>query len=693
MPRARLKSTYLIALFAATVFGLHAQEAIPLKVTSPNGQIALLLWEASASAAPAPAANAPHMPSTASTLHYAVEFKGKRLIEESQLGLELAPQPQGKKKGAESGSELILGPGMRRTDTRNDSVDETYAIPVGKTSTVHNHCAAVRAQFKDGQGRELWIEARVFDDGVAFRYVIPEQANLKQVKIAHELTQFTYAKDAITYPLILDGFQTPYEDEYSMRQVSGLHKDWLIGLPFLADEPGVGWLAITEANIDNYAGMYVKKSDERFGVRAELSPRIDEQGVAVDAATPVNSPWRVLMIGDEPGRLIESNIVLNLNPPSRIADPSWIKPGKSAWDWWSGEAAPGADFTPGMNTATMKHYIDFASASGFAYMLIDAGWAAQPAGGKTGPNDSMADITKTNPDVDMPSILSYANEKHVKIWLWSHWTSIDKYMDQAFPLFEKWGVAGVKIDFMNRDDQQMVAFYHKVIELAATHHLMIDFHGAYKPDGLRRTWPNLITREGVMGKEYLKWSARTTPVHDTTLPFTRMLAGPMDYTPGAFGNANRETFVPRNVEPMALNTRAHELALYVVFESPLEMVSDYPERYKDQPEFDFIKRVPSTWDEVKVVSGRPMETITLARRSGKDWYVGSLTNWNERDVSISFSFLGDGEYTAEMYSDAQDADKEPTHTSLSKLGVNKNSVLEVHMASGGGNAIWVHPAQ
>jgi alpha-glucosidase len=690
MPHARAFPICLIVLLAARVVSLPAQEPFPLKVTSPNGQIALLLWEASATATPANSTAGTAPRPLAAGLRYAVEFKGKRLIEESELGLELAPQQQGKQKGSESAEQLTLGLGMHRADTRTDNVEESYPIPVGKTSNVHNQCSAVRAQFKDGSGRELWIEARVFDDGIGFRYVVPEQASLKQVKIARELTQFIYAKDATTYPLILDGFQTPYEDEYVQRQVSGLHKEWLIGLPFLAEEPGVGWVAVTEADIDNYPGMYLKKSNDRFGMHAELSPRVDEPGVAVDGTTPVTSPWRVLMIGDEPGRLIESNIVLNLNPPSRIADPSWIKAGKSAWDWWSGEAAPGADFKTGMNTATMKHYIDFASASGFPYMLIDAGWAAAP-NAKPDDYSQLADITRVNPDVDMPGLLSYASEKRVKIWLWSHWTSVDKYMDQAFPLFEKWGIAGVKIDFMNRDDQQMVGFYHKVVELAAAHHLMIDFHGAYKPDGLRRTWPNLITREGVMGKEYLKWSARTTPLHDTTLPFTRMLAGPMDYTPGAFGNANRETFVPRNVEPMGLGTRAHELALYVVFESPLEMVSDFPEHYKDQPEFDFIKRVPATWDEVKVVSGRPMEAITLARRSGKDWYVGSLTNWNERDVTIPFTFLGDGDYMAEMYSDAADSGQEPTHTSFSKLGVNKNSALEVHMVSGGGNAIWIHP--
>jgi alpha-glucosidase len=245
---------------------------------------------------------------------------------------------------------------------------------------------------------------------------------------------------------------------------------------------------------------------------------------------------------------------------------------------------------------------------------------------------------------------------------------------------------------MNRDDQQMVDFYHRVVENAAAHHLMIDFHGAYKPDGLRRTYPNLITREGVMGKEYLKWSARTTPTHNTTLPFTRMLAGPMDYTPGAFGNANRETFVARNLMPMSLGTRANELALFVVFESPFEMVADYPEHYQGQQAFNFIKQVPATWDEVKVIAGRPMENITLARRSGQDWYVGSITNWDERTVKVPLNFLGEGKYVAEIYADAPEAAREPTHTAFTTQNVDRSTVLEVHMVSGGGNAIWIHPA-
>jgi alpha-glucosidase len=677
MTRTRLMLICLFALSATQISLGQQADTGARRVSSPDGSITFLLSgalpvvdETGVFAAKNP---------VESSMFYAVEFRGKRAIEHSRLGLELAGP------GA-------LGPGMRESATTTGQADETYTIPVGKTKAVRNNYNWLRADFADRSDHKISVEVRVFNDGVAFRYTIPDQPSIHQVKIAHELTEFTFAKDATSYPLLLEGFQTPYEDEYTMRQVSGLHRDWLIGLPFLAEEPGLGWVAITEADIDNYAGMYLKKAPGAFALRSELSPHVDDASIAVDTPAPANSPWRVLLIADEPGRLIESNMVLNLNPPSKIADTSWIKPGKSAWDWWSGEAAPSVSFKTGMNTNTMKHYIDFAADSGFPYMLIDAGWAAVP-GTRSDDYAQLADITKVNPDVDLPGLIKYAQGRNVKIWLWAHWTSVDKYMDRAFPLYEKWGIAGVKIDFMNRDDQWMVDFYHRVISNAAAHHLMIDFHGAYKPDGLRRTWPNLITREGVMGKEYLKWSARTGPVHNTTLPFTRMLAGPMDYTPGAFGNANRETFVARNMMPMGLGTRAHELALFVVFESPFEMVADYPEHYQGQKEFDFIKRVPTTWDEIHVLGGVPMEWISVARRSGKDWYLGSISSWEDHSVNLPLNFLGPGNFVAEIYADAPDAAQEPTHTTITRQPVTQDSVLLVNMASGGGNAIWIHPAQ
>jgi alpha-glucosidase len=667
MKPAKILVACFLLNFVAIAFS-HAQNSAELRVASPDGNVVFVL-------STGPTGN--HADAKQNNLRYAVDYRGKSLLAESALGLKL------------QGSSA-LGPGLHRTVAHPGQHDETYTIPVGKTSSVRDHYNSTAIDLADDTGRKMSLEVRAYDDGIAFRYVLPENTGAKTVRIERELTEFNYPKDATLYPLILDGFQSSYEDEYQQRQVGGIHRDWLLALPLLAEVPGAGWIAITEADIENYAGMYLKKGEARNGLKAELSPRIDNKTIAVETNAPVTTPWRVLMIGDDPGRLVESNIVLNLNQPSKISDTSWIKAGKSAWDWWSGEAAPSVSFKPGMNTNTMKHYIDFASASGFPYMLIDAGWALA---NRKSPDDyaAVADITKIDPQIDMPELLRYAKQKNVRIWLWSHWSSVDKYMEQAFPLFEQWGIAGVKIDFMDRDDQQMTAWYRRVAELAAQHHLMIDFHGAFKPDGLRRTWPNVVTREGVMGKEYLKWSGRTTPTHNTTLPFTRMLAGPLDYTPGAFGNATRAEFEARDKEPMAPNTRAHELALYVVLESPLMMVSDYPERYAGQHDFEFIKQVPVTWDEVRVLSGRPMENITVARRSGKDWYVGTITNWDSRTVKVSLSFLGEGKYLAEIYADAADAGTNAKHTEFTKQAVDRSTVLEVNMAPGGGNAIWIHP--
>jgi Glycoside hydrolase 97. len=669
---------FVAALGAATALAQNSSSNA-VTVTSPNGQISLTLSENMITRG-RNAAPAPH-------LQYSVDYHGKRLMDSAELGLKIVGQPD-------------LGPGMHLAASKPESADESYTIPVGKTSTVRNHYNGVRADYQDESGRKLTVEVRAFDDGVAFRYGVPEQDSMHQVRIANELTEFRYAKDAVTYPLILESYHTSYEDEYQVRNVNGLHSDWIIGLPYLAEVPGLGAVAIADADIENYAGMYLRRmgGQQSFSIRADLSPHVDAEGkadtsYAVETSTPFSSPWRVLMIADEPAKLIESNIILNLNPPTKIADTSWIKAGKSAWDWWSGQAAPSVTFKTGMNNATMKHYIDFSAASGFPYMLIDAGWAKAPE--RRGPADysALADITQVDPEIDMAELVRYAKEKNVKLWLWSHWTSVDKYMDQAFPLFERWGIAGVKIDFMDRDDQWMVNWYRRVADLAAQHQLMLDFHGAFKPDGLRRTYPNVMTREGVMGKEYLKWSARTSPAHNATLPFTRMLAGPMDYTPGAFGNANLKTFVPRQFMPMGLGTRAQELALYVVFESPFAMVSDYPEHYAGQKEFEFIKRVPATWDEVHAIGGRPSQWISLARRSSKDWYVGTLTNWDERTVKVPLDFLGTGKYVAEIYADAPDSGEEATHTVFSKETVDQNTVLTVRMVSGGGSAIWIHPAK
>jgi len=612
-------------------------------------------------------------------LAYTVNFRGKPVVLRSTLGLELTGQP-------------VLGAHVRIAHVTPGQGDETYTLLHGKASTVHSvyRGLALDLEETDAPHRNLRLEARAFDDGLAFRYVVPKQAGLDEIRLAAEHTTFRLAKDATTYPLLLDGFQTPYEDSYVTLPLSAIHSKELIGLPFLAELPGTAWVAITEADIDNYAGMYLEhNSRDAFLLSSRLSPSLEQKDLAVAANAPLATPWRVLLIGAEPGRLVESNIVTSLNPPSAIADTSWIKPGKTAWDWWSGTWAEGVDFKPGMNTATMKHYIDFSAASGLPYLLIDAGWAYR----STGPNDSHADLTRTNPEIDMPAILEYAKAKNVRIWLWAHWTDIDHQMDQAFPLFEKWGIAGVKIDFMNRDDQWMVDFYRRVLAKAAAHRLMIDFHGAFKPDGIDRTWPNLLTREGVMGLEYCKWSARITPEHNLTLAFTRALAGPMDYTPGGFDNVTRAEFEGRSKKPMVMGTRAHQLALYVVFESGFEMVSDYPEAYQGQKDFEFIRAVPNVWDETEVAGGRPGEFISVARRKGREWYVGAITGWRGAEVDLPLEFLGHGNYVAEIYADASDAADRPKHTTITQQPVTPGTVLRLKLASGGGAAIRFRPLE
>lgn len=614
----------------------------------------------------------------AGRLSYSVAYRGKPVILPSHLSLDLSGQPP-------------LGAAVRLAGVQPGSLDETYSMPHGKANPVRNVCGTLALVLQEtaSPSRKLTVEARAYNDGVAFRYMVPDQPGLNEVRLSGEDTQFRLAKDATTYPLVLENFRTSYEDDYLTLPLSGLHPDYLVALPLLAELPGVAWIAITEADIDNYAGMYLQHSakDARL-LTSRLAPSLEDQGLVVRASTPVRSPWRVIMIGQQPGRLIESNIVINLNPPSEIADTSWIKPGKTSWDWWSGSYAAGVDFKPGMNTATMGHYIDFSSEAGLPYMLIDAGWALRG----TGPNDSGSDITRTSPDIDMPAILAHARSKNVRIWLWAHWSDVQRQMDQAFPLFEKWGIAGVKIDFMNRDDQWMVNYYRRVVKAAAEHHLMIDYHGAYKPDGMRRTWPNLITREGVMGEEYSKWSARITPDHNVILPFTRMLAGPMDYTPGGFNNVTRAEFEPRNVQPMVMGTRAHQVALYVVFESGFQMLTDYPEAYRGQKELDFLRAVPTVWDETRVVAGRPGEYVSIARRSGNEWYIGSITGWRPTTLDIPLEFLGKGDYIAEIYSDAPDAGTNPKHTVREEKRVNASILLHVAMASGGGQAIRLRPA-
>lgn len=582
-----------------------------------------------------------------------------------------------------------LGPKLAVTNARTRLVNETWTPAYGTQSPVqdrHRLAEIDLAEPGDG-GRALGLAVRVYDDGIAFRYRLPGSG--KQ-QLEGERTAFRFAEAPKAYALPLQGFRTAYEGKYKVAPLSDLG-DSLLGLPLTLEFPGGAWAAISEADLTDYAGLYLATTRGEPNV---LTARLSARGkdAAVVRTAPFDSPWRVILLGRKPGDLITSQIILNCNPPSAIADTSWIRPGKVTWDWWPKQMANGVDFTPGINTATMKHYATFAAEAGFDYLLIDEGWSWwQNQPGKDGKPVRVTDITRTVPEINLPEILDHCRRKGVRVWLWLTWSHCAAQMKEAFPLYEKWGIAGVKIDFMMRDDQWMVNWYQQVAELAAKHHLMVDMHGSYKPTGMERTWPNMLTREGVLGMECCKWSSDVTPEHNLTLPFTRMLAGPMDYTPGGFNVSTPDRFKPRDSAPFVMGTRCHQLAQFVVYYSPLQMCVDYPEGYRGAVGFDFLRWVPTTWDESVVLDGYPGRFIAMARRKRDAWYLGCMNNMEPRMLRIPLSFLGNGTFRADIFADGERAKEVPEHIRRSRRTLVATDTLDVAMAPGGGLAARLRP--
>lgn len=631
------------------------------KISSPDNQIELAIQ------APASGPNA-------GRLTYEVNYQGRPLIASSRLGLKL----EGRAALGEQATILESAP-LSGTDS--------YRLLHGRAGRVEHPWRGARMR-TESAGGPLEIEVRAYNDGVAFRYRLPDA--LGKFAVERELTQFQPAREGTSYPLILAGFRTSYEDNYVALPLTAIKPDDLVALPFTFEAPGVAWVSITEAHLENWAGLYLTRPRGRT-MEARLAPRVDRPEVAVMGEAPAESPWRVLMIAAEPYRLIESNLVTSLSPESRIADTSWIRPGKTSWSWWSGNFARDASFTPGMNTETLKHYIDFSAEAGLEYCLIDAGWSAGPVGQGGGGRD----ITAWNERVNLPELLEYARSKKVGLWLWCHWSAVDQQMEKAFPLYEKWGVVGVKVDFMDRDDQQMVDFYHRVARKAAEHKLMVDFHGAFKPCGMMRYYPNVLTHEGVLGLEYLKWSHRATADHNVMVAFTRLPAGPLDYTPGGFENVPPSEFTPRNVNPMVPTTRAHQMALYVIFESGFQMLADYPGAYRGTKELEFLKQVPAAWDETRGLGGRPGSWVSVARRKGGVWYIGTIAGAEAREVEIPLGRVlpAGRSYTAEIWADAPDAAVHPKNTVRTTQTVTAATRLRARLAPTGGHVVVLRPRQ
>jgi alpha-glucosidase len=609
---------------------------------------------------------------------YSISFKNKLII--SDAGLSLSFLNNGVFK-----NNLKIGRSLFR------EVDDSFELIVGKTKTVHEHYKEVIIPLEEtiSPFKKINLVVRTFNDGLAFRYEFPEQKNISSLLLTDENTSFKFVDNPKLLTLFLPNFTTSHEGEYSSLLLSEVKEDTLMDMPALFEWPNQVYVAITEAALIDYAGMYLIKHDGT--ITSKLSPLPKQPEVKVKLSLPHYSPWRVLMISDRIGALIESNILTSLNEPCKIKDVSWIKPGKTTFPWWNGNVVPDTLNAPGNNFVTNQYYIDFCARNGLEYhSVVEYGlhqwYTDDGVGFQPGPH---SDVTTPVPGLDMKEICDYAKKQGVAVRVWVHWAALYPRLDSAFTVFEKWGLKGMMVDFMDRDDQEMVNIQTEILQKAAQHHLHIQFHGAYKPTGLSRTYPNEFTREGTLNYEVNKWDKRITPDHDLNIVFTRMLAGPTDYHLGGFRAVPDSLFKVQYTRPLMLGTRCHMLAMYVVLESYLAMVCDYPAAYEGQPGFEFLKIVPTTWDETKVPDAKVGEYVTIARRKNNEWFVGAINSKTARQISIPLSFLGDGEWIADIYTDATDVNKNPNDLNRQSQMVNKTDNLPINLAAGGGTALYI----
>jgi alpha-glucosidase len=588
-----------------------------------------------------------------------------------------------------------IGPltaGATIQSVEQNTQDEISDMAWGKSRKLRDHCRTATIRLTGTHGVQWDIELRAYDDGVAWRYSFPEQ-EIRDLVIESESSQFLLAGDPSVLYLPLKNFLTSHEGLYQHKQLSEMPQDSLIATPLLATWSDGRAAAITEARLRDFAGMYLTRVGDE-GLRTRLSPDLKDSKIAVNAKTPLLSPWRVVLLADHPGKMVESSLLLCLNDPAD-GDFSWAEPGKSTWHWWNGEVEHGPPSSSESNFAIHKKYIDFCARHKIKYHSVisvadNRPWYVQ--GGKPGfdPRPD-TDVAKPRPDLGLPAILEYAKEKGVGIRLWVWWTPLSHKLEEAFAAYEQWGVKGLMIDFLDRDDQEMVEWEETVLESAARHKLHVQFHGSHKPTGEQRTFPNLFNREGVLNLEYLKWSTDCSPPHNVNVAYTRLLSGQVDYHLGGFRAAARDEFKPTDKLPEVLGTRCHQLALYVVYENPMPMLCDVPSAYEGQPGFDFLTAVPTTWDETKFVAGEAGRYIVVARRSGDTWYVGGITDWSTRDLKLPLEFLGEGKFVATIYRDNNLDGTKPNELHKEEKEITAGSTLDVSLASGGGVAVVIRP--
>jgi alpha-glucosidase len=608
-------------------------------------------------------------------LQWAVTHNRQTIIDPSPIAMML-----------ENGETPGIGSDIETSSTKE--INTTLEAINYRKSVVKDHYNFLSLKFKD----DFSVEFRVYNDAVAYRFVTSKKGD---IVVENETANFNFPANHNAFiPYLWDYrggeiFNASFESPYTEQKIGDFATDSLAILPLMVEAGNHKKVVIMEADLENYPGMYLNLNETGKGfkgVYAKYPLEVKEGGYENMNRIPTKRagyiaktngtrsfPWRIIAISEDDKDLLNNDIVQKLAAPCRIEDPSWIETGQVAWDWWDDYCITGVDFVAGMNTPTFKYYIDFAAENGAKYIIIDWQWSAR------------FDLNDVNPDVDLEEIIEYGKSKDVGVILWAAWCTLYEQMHEVFPKYAEMGVKGWKIDFIDRDDQLAVASTYEIAELAAEYEFLVDYHGVFKPTGLQRTYPNVVGYEGVYGLENFKWADKNTPRYAVTIPFIRNMAGPMDYTSGSMRNVTDADFCARNHAPMSKGTRCNQIAQYVVFEVPLQMLSDSPTLYyKEQESTDFITEIPATFDETVALHGEVGEYVAVARRKGEKWFVGAMTNWNTRELSIDCSFLDEGTYNVVIFQDGVNANTQATDYKKVIKQVKAGETINIEMANGGG---------
>lgn len=611
-------------------------------------------------------------------VYYSVYYENNPVVLPSAINLLLHD-------GTELSGKLAFG----KTATRSNNSVIISPVPE-KRKNIPDIYNEISIRFK----QPLGIIFRVYNDGVAYRFV----SYIKDsIIVKNETASFNFpANHLVYYPEVVkrdnaDIYHTSFEEPYQLKPLDSITSRNLCFTPVLIAPASGPKVIVTESDLEDYPGMFVNGNGNNslsgqfapYPLEEKIAEGEFPQAMVVKRADYIaktkgtrNFPWRVLLIAAADKELPANDMVYRLASPSRLKDVSWLNPGKGTDEWIIGVNLFNVPFKAGVNTATYKFYIDFAKKFGFNRIMMDAGWS------------DVKDLFKINPDINMDEISAYAKEKNISLSMWTLAMTLSQQLEPALQQFNKWGVDFIMTDFMDRDDQEMVKFYFRIAEACANHKIMIMYHGAFKPAGFNRTWPNAITREGVLGSEYNIWSEKPTPEHNLLLPFIRMTAGPMDYEPGILDNANAKTFRPIGDKVMSIGTRCQQAAMFIIYESPIQLFSGNPSQGLLEPQFmELLGSIPTTWDTTIVIDGKVGDYIITARKKGDDWFIGAMTDWTGRELSIALSFLDEGNYNATICADGVNADRYASDYTLQNKVVTKNETHSIRMAPGGGQVV------